>query len=215
MERRVRRDVRRFVYHRFRLLECPRRVPLNLTAVWRDRHGYVPAFMHGTVAGSHFLLPGGCRGVVFSRPNRMQVPDAVRRQLFTLIAIKHAVEDVRLATGKEVPDLRAPDRLPTEADLELVEEWPVAAEHHDLLVAEYVSSSGSFVTERVDPWHATGDLDEALMFLTPDEAYARLALERPAPPVTLRYLAAARAEADQRAAAVIDEARGGSTSETT
>lgn len=203
----MRRDVRRFVYFRWRLLECPRRVPVNLTQVWRDRYGFIPPLVNGAVAGGHFLVEDG-RAVVIARPNRMQVADCTRAQLFAVIAAKHGVETVRLARAGEAQDLRAPDRLPTPGDFAAVEEWPLPEERDEALIAEHVNGPGVFMADPLDGSHATSRIEEALIFSGHAEANERLALDAPMPPLMLRYLVAARAEADQRDAALIDE-RGG------
>lgn len=200
----MRRDVRRFVYFRFRLLECPRRVPVNLSAVWLDMFGFIPPFLNGAVAGSHFLVDGG-RAVVVARPQRVQVSESVRAQLFAVVGAKHAVEGVWLARSGEAPDLRPPDRITTAADLALVEEWPVSEERDDEpLVAEHVNGPGVWLADRADGWHATSQIEEALVFNSHAEVEDRLLVGAPTPPMVIRYLAAARAEADQRAAALID-----------
>lgn len=200
----MKRDVRRFVFYRWRLLSCPRRVPVNLTAEWHARFGFVPPFLNGAVAGSHFLVEDG-RAVAIARPNRLQITDSTRAQMFAVIGVNHRVETVRLARAGEAPDLRAPDRLPTPADVAAVEEWPPPEERCESLVAEHVYGPGVFMADRLDGWHATSRVEEALLFASQAEVEDRLELVVPTPLLILRYVTAARAEADQREAALVDE----------
>jgi hypothetical protein len=197
------RDVRRFLVYRWRTLECSNRVPINLLQVWHDRFGFVPPFQQGAVSGWHFTLRDGGRGVVIERPNRLQVEEPVRAQMFSLIVTKHGVEDVRLANADEIPSLRVRERLPQQGDLDLVEEWPPPAECQDSVVAEYVGADGVFVGEHVEQWLPANDVEDAMRFTSADEAEAYLKGQMLLRRVTLRYVSAVCAEQDQRRMALL------------
>ena len=201
----VRRDTRRFVYCRWRLLEVPLSVPLDPVRVWRERYGFVPAQATGTVVGHHFRVADGVRAVKITRPETLQVPDQVRNRLFAVIGAKHRVSEVRLARSGEHPNPRAPDRLPRPRDQARVEEWPVDdVRRRDWLVAEHAVNAGVFLTGSTGWDCASGSLANAALFETVDEAEGFLASLTSPPPVLLRYRAAVVAEADQREAACID-----------
>ena len=124
MERGVKRDARKFLLYRWRLIECPYTNPANLVRVWRDRFGFLPPFATGAIEGWHFLLRDGGRAVVFVRPQRLQIPESVRAQLFAVLAAKHRVADIRLTEAPEKLKLKEVDRIASAADLAVVEEWP-------------------------------------------------------------------------------------------
>jgi hypothetical protein len=201
----VRRDTRRFVFHRWRLLEIPASVPLDPLRVWRERYGYLPPLGMGGVVGAHFQLGEGVRAVKITRPETLQVPDQVRNRLFSTIAAKHRAAEVRLARSGEGPNLKVADRLPRPLDRERVEEWPDDdARTRDWLVAEHAVNTGVFLTGSTGWDCASGSLDNAALFETVDEAEGFLASLTSPPPVLLRYRAAVISEADQRDSACID-----------
>jgi hypothetical protein len=200
----VRRDVRRFVFYRWRLLECPNRLPVNLVRVWNGRYGFLPPFGFGAVSGTHFLLPAGGRGVRVERPDRLSVPDPIQARLCSVIGAKHGVKEVRLAESAETPDLKRPDRLPQRGDLALVEEWPTDTMPGEPLVAEFALIQGAYLADSHLLSSAYDVLERALTFSDPDEAASYLETLSPRPVVLLRYLAAARAEADLREAQQVD-----------
>jgi hypothetical protein len=159
------------------------------------------------VTGTHFALHDGGRGVVFARPERLKVEEALRAQTFTVIAAKHGVE-VRLANSEETPNLCVKERLPEQRDFDSVEEWPPPAEDDQPVVAEYVGSVGAYLGEGVgdglDTWLRACDLDVAVEFENAAEAEKYLAQHARQHQVTLRFMSAARAEQDQREMALFD-----------
>jgi hypothetical protein len=197
-------DVRKFVIHRWRMIEAPNSIPINLSRTWRALMGYQPPFANGAVAGYSFKLNDDARGIVIARPNRLQVDGAALAQVCSMIGAKHRVELVRLAKPDETPNIRVRERLPLPTDIDLVEEWPLPVDHAEPLVAEYISGTGIFVGNQRAPWFAADDVDDALTFEDLDDAenyVARHALRRQ---VVLRYLSAARAEQDQREMALFN-----------
>jgi hypothetical protein len=200
----MRRDIRRFLIYRFRMLEVRNSVPVNLVRVWHTRFGVLPPFDQGAVSGSSFVLRDGERGVVFSRPERAKVEDSARAQVFMLLAAKHGVE-VRLARGEETPNLGVRERLPQQRDLDAIEEWPVPAEYDGPVIAEYVGGVGVFLCDGFDCWATANQLDDAMTFANADEAQTFLSLHAPQHRVTLRFVSAARAEQDQREAALFND----------
>ena len=186
------------------MLECPHGVTVNLARVWRDRFGFAPPFGNGAVSGSHFALREGGRGVVIAQPNRLHVDGAVLAQVCALVGAKHCAEAVRLAKPEEVPKARVPERLPTERDLATIEEWPVAVEHDEPLVAEYLSGTGAFVGNQTAHWFAATDLDDAMTFAGVDDAEAFLKLHALQHHVVLRFVAGCLAEQDQRETALFN-----------
>lgn len=205
MESRVRRDVRRFLFFRWRLLEVPNNVPVNLLRVWKERYGFLPPFAGGgAIAGFHFLIGDDVRGVKIERPDKLQLLEPSRKRLCSVIAAKHSVAEVRLAPGGEIPDLRIPDRLPRPRDRDRVEEWPAAQPVPEPIVAESAVNPGLYVCES-SPWATTtASLEQAAFFVDVGEAEQHLDLVAPNMWVVLRYRAACLAEADQREAAAID-----------
>jgi hypothetical protein len=202
----VRRDVRRFVFYRWRLLECPNGVPVSLVRAWNGLYGFLPPFGLGAVSGWHFRLPDGGRGVRIERPDRLSVPDPIRARLLSVIGAKHRVEEVRLAESAETPDLTRPNRLPRRGDLAQVEEWPTDTIVSEPLVAEFALSQGAYLADSHIhiPTSTYDALERALTFSDPDEAEVYLETLSPRPVVLLRYLAAARAETDLREAQQVD-----------
>jgi hypothetical protein len=200
----VRRDVRRFLIHQWRMLEVSNGNPVNLNRVWRARLGYLPPFAEGAVAGWSFALNEQERGVVIARPSRLQLADAVRAQMFTVIASKHGVESVRLGRHEERPRLRTPSRLPRASDEEAVEEFPTHRALAEPVVLAYLGGS-AYVSEFANPWHAAAVVEDALSFADADEAEAFLGGKPLRRLVTLKYVCVAQAEADQREAALLEE----------
>jgi hypothetical protein len=204
----VKRDVRRFLFCHWRILECPNAVPVNLIRVWRDLQGFAPPV--GAVAGWSFALPDGGRGVRIARPEPISLPDPIRRRLFTLLANKHGVEEVRLAKTGETPDLKIPDRLPRPEDLDRIEDWPADRSLPEPIVAELAMNPGVFVCEtstwaNTSAWVNTSDvLEQALPFADVGEAERYIESLTPRLWVFLRYRAGCQAEADQREAGVVD-----------
>jgi hypothetical protein len=200
----LKRDVRRFVFYRWRILECPNAVPVNLIRVWRDLHGFVPPFGYGAVAGWSFALADGGRGVRIERPEPLSLSEPIRARLFTLLAHKHGLEQVRLAKGGETPDLKIPDRLPRSEDLDRIEDWPADRSLSEPVVAELAMNPGVFVCE-TGTWANTSDaLEQALPFANLREAEQHVESLSPNLFVVYRYRAGALAEADQREASTID-----------
>lgn len=185
------------------MLECAYTNPINLVRVWRDRFGFLPPFTAGAVTGWHFVISASERGVVFTRPQRLQVVESLRAQVFAVIGAKHRVGGVRLAEADEKPRLREPDRLPLSGDHESVDEWPSAQATGEPLIAEFAPGNGAFLADH-HAASACGVPDAALKFADLAEAEQQLSDLTPRPSVLLRYLAAARAEADQREAASVD-----------
>ena len=199
----MRRDTRRFVCFRWRLLEAPASNPLNLVRAWKERYGYLPPFGFGAVSGWHFLLADGGRGVRIERPDRLSLSEPIRAQLFTAIAAKHQAAGARFAKSAETPDLKTPDRLPRREDLDQIEEWPSDRVLDEPVVAELALSQGLYLTEPA--WGSNADiLDRALTFADPVEAEHHLQTLTPRPSVVLRYRAAAQSEADLNEAQQID-----------
>jgi hypothetical protein len=204
VERPVRRDVRRFAYFRWRVIEVPQSVPFDPMRVWGERHGFLPPFGLGGIVGYHFRVGEGVRAVRIARPETLQVPDQVRNRLFAVIAAKHRVAVVRLARSGESPALTVADRLPRPRDRQRVEEWPEDDRGRDPLVAELALNGGLYLTGSIGWDNATGSLDQAILFTDVEEAEDYLAALTPTPPVLLRYLAGAISEADQREAAAVE-----------
>lgn len=143
----VRRDTRRFVFYRWRLVEVPVSVPLEPMRIWRERYGFLPPLGLGGVVGVHFRVGDGVRAVKILRPGPLQVPDPIRNRLFRAIAAKHRAAEVRLARSGENAHLKAGDRLPLPRDRERVEEWPDDdARRRDSLVAELAMNTGVYLT---------------------------------------------------------------------
>lgn len=195
----MKRDLRYFVFFKWRLLEAPHSVPFNLTRVWRDRHGFMPPYGFGAISGMHFVVDGG-RAVRLERPDRLSVPEQLRAALFAVIKAKHEIELVRLAESGETPRLtRRHDRLPCTDDYEAVEEWPPpgASVVQEPVVAELALSPGAYLAREAIKQNCDR-LDGAIVFADAAEAERHLDTLVPRPWATLRYLAAARAEEDQR-----------------
>jgi hypothetical protein len=205
VERAVRLDVRRFVFYKWRIVEVPVSIPLDPVRIWREHYGFVPPLGMGGVVGAHFRVGEGVRAVKIVRPDPLQVPEPVRNRLFSAIAAKHHVAEVRPAGTGETPNLRAPDRLPQPQEREWIEEWPTEDHRRrDPLVAELAMSAGIYLTGSTG-WNCTsGSLDDAALFETPDEAESFLSCLTSPPPVLLRYRAAILSEADQREQAAVE-----------
>jgi hypothetical protein len=198
-------DVRRFVAWRFRLLEAPISIPVNLLRVWRDLYECPPPFHFGAVAGWSFLLPDGARGVKVVRPDSPALPEAVQARLFSLLRAKHRVDEVRIARAAETPDLTTPDRLPLPGDSDWIEEWPTPPTSGGEIVAELLHNPGIYISLDRGSWSSTSNqLEQALVFTDAAEADAYVETLTPRPAVLYRYLAGARAEADQRDCASLD-----------
>jgi hypothetical protein len=199
------RDVRRFAYYRWKLVEVPQSAPLDPVRLWRDRHGFLPPLGLGGVIGFHFRVEDGVRAVKITRPETPQLPDQVRNRLFAVIGAMHHVAEVRLARSGETPSFKVGDRLPRPRDRERIREWPEEAEREqDRLVAELAMNAGVFLTGSTGWDCAAGSLSDAALFETADEAEGFLASLTSPPPVLLRYRAAVISEADQRDSACID-----------
>ena len=198
------RDIRRFAYFRWRIVDVPQSVPLDPMRVWREKHGFLPPLGLGGIVGYHFRVGDGVRGVKIARPEALQVPDQVRNRLFAVIAAKHRVAEVRLARSGESPALTVADRLPRSGDRERVEVWPEDDRGRDSLVAELALNGGVYLTSSIG-WDSTsGSLDDALSFADVEEAEGFVASLTPQPAVMLRYRAGAISEADQREAAAVE-----------
>jgi hypothetical protein len=200
----VRRDIRRFVFYRWRLLEVPPSVPLDPMRVWRERHGFIPPLGLGGVTGYHFRVEDSVRAVKITRPETLQVPDRLRNRLFAVVRAKHGVAEARLARSGESPPLAVADRLPRPRDRERIEEWPDDARCRDLLVVELAVNGGMYLTGSFGWDGTTGSIDEAAVFSAVEEAEGFVASLTPTPAVMLRYRAACVAESDQSEAAAVD-----------
>lgn len=197
-------DVRRFVYFRWRLLEIPDETPIELVRAWRQIHGFLPPWPLGAVAGYSFRLAEGVRGVRITRPEQLQVQEAIERRLLALLQTKHQVEEVRLARRSEAPVLARRDRVAEPQEWRQVEQWPTLDRHGDPLVAELAMSPGVYLSSR-SAWGNTSPLlDDAITFDDVAEAEQYLAALGPGLGVTLRYRSACVAEGDQREAASVD-----------
>jgi hypothetical protein len=190
-------DVRRFLAHKWSLIECPNEAGVDLVREWRDRYRGVPAWGFGAVAGWHFRIGDEVRGVKLTRPDVNQVPEPVLARVCTVIGAKHRVAEVRLAHAGEIPDLGRADLLPQPSDRHLVEEWPPEhARIHGPLVAELQMPPGRYLAES---WqNVTDSLEEALEFTDVEDAEQYLAALSPQIKVLLRFKVGAQAEADQR-----------------
>lgn len=199
----MRRDVRRFVFFRWKILEIPDEVPIDLTRAWRQIHGFLPPWGFGAVAGYSFRLEDGVRGFRITRPEPLQIREPIERRLATLLRAKHRVE-VRLALPAEIPDLVVPDRLPESQDWKRIKQWPSIERPAEALVAELATTPGVYISESSGWGNTSGSLDDAILFDDAAEAEQYLATLGSGFGVTLRYRSACLAESDQREAASID-----------
>ena len=202
-------DLRRFIVHDWRILEAQAHLSVRLAAVWRDRLGYVPPFTRGAVSGWHFIVPGG-RAFTIARPRTTELPRYLRAQVINLIAAKHHVEVVRLASRDEIPHLRPAARIPEPADVEAVEEFPsLEPEWDEQVLIEFAFAPGQFVSADKGsswPWAPSTDrIEEAVAFESAAEAAEWVTAAGMNQLLALRSLGAARAAADQRQAAWLDD----------
>jgi hypothetical protein len=199
----VARDLRRFLVFRWTLLECRHRDDLNLPSVWAERFGFVPPFDSGAVAGLHFTVGGG-RAVYPARPPLPKIPGASLAQVFTLIRDKHGAASVRLAQPHEVPPiprlLRIDDPSPA-----AVEQWPRPRRFNEPLLIEYTGAEGWYIATQDQKRIYTQTIKDARTFAHHEDAERWLREDAPIEELLPRYLAAARAEEDQRRAALTDD----------
>jgi len=207
MECSVRRDTRRFVFFRWRLLEIPVGVPLDPVRVFRTRYNLLPPLGMGALTGIHFRVEGGARAVKILRPDTPQVPDPIRNRLFSVLREKHRVPEVRLALSGEIPTLKTAYRLPTARDHDRVEEWPDDGQCRDLVLAELALSGGFYLSGSVGWDSTTSSLDAAALFTNVEEAESFVSSLTPTPAVIFRWKSACVAEWDQREAAAIEGKR--------
>lgn len=200
----MRRDVRRFVYFRWRLLEAPDEVPIDLIRAWRQIHGFLPPWPLGAMAGYSFRLDERVRGVTITRPEQLQMREPSERRLFALLQAKHQVEEVKLARRSETPALARRDRVPEPQDWLRIEQWPCLHRHGDPLVAELAMNPGVYLSSSSAEGNSSASLDGAITFDDVAEAEQYLAALGPRFGVTLRYRSACVAEGDQREAASVD-----------
>jgi len=198
---RIRRDIRRFLLHRFTMLEVPNSSGVRLGAIWKERFGYIAPLDHGALSGWHFAVPEG-RAIVIARPEPSQVPEALHRQAAYVIAAKYGIS-VKLATLTEIPsNLRTrPARLEVEA-ADLVEQWPPPEPRVEPVVLEHAANAGWYVHENETtsgPWHTpTYELDQAMVFSDAEEANEWLQLRGRPHHLMIRFLVAARSDLDRR-----------------
>ena len=197
-------DVRRFVFFRWRLLEAPDEIPIDLIRAWRQIHGFLPPWPLGAAAGYSFQLDDRVRGVRITRPEPLHVQEPIERRLFALLQAKHEVAEVRLALSSESPALSRQDRLLEPQDWKRIEQWPCLDRHGDPLVAELASNPGVYLSSSGAWGNTSASLDDAMVFDYVAEAEQYLAAHGPRFGVTLRYRAACIAEGDQREAASVD-----------
>lgn len=202
MSTRIKKDVRRFLLHRLTMLEVPNTTGIRLGLVWRQRFGYIAPLDNGALSGWHFRVAEG-RAIVIARPEPSQVPEALQRQAAYLIAAKHRVENVKLATLTEIPsNLRSSPRLLEAETAELVEQYPPPADRSEPVVLEHAANPGWHVHEHQTtsgPWHTpTYELDEAMVFSDAEEANEWLQLRGRPHHLMLRFLAAARSDLERR-----------------
>lgn len=194
----MRRDIRRFAYFRWSLVEVPQSIPLDPIRIWRERYGFLPPLGLGGIVGYHFVVDAGVRAVKILRPETLHVPDPLRNRLLAVIAAKHRASQVRLAASGESPALKVADRLPRPSDRERVEQWPDTSQRfREPLVAELMNA-GVYLTRGFGWGSTSGSLDDAIVFSDVEEAEAFLASLRPRPAAMLRYRAACLAESDLR-----------------
>jgi hypothetical protein len=142
------KPTRHFIFYRWRLLEVPNSVPINLVRVWKERFGFLPPFAGGgAIAGFHFPVAEDVRAVKIERRDKLQLLEPLRTRLCSVIAAKHSVSEVRRAIGGETPDLRIPDRLPRPHDPGRVEEWPPVQPLPEPIIAESAVNPGLYVCE--------------------------------------------------------------------
>ena len=200
----TRRDFRRGLAWRWRLLEVEARTSIRLPEVWRRWYGVAPVFegRHGAMSFIHFRSSDEERLLAILRPGVAEVPGATIAMACSLVATKYGCS-ARLARPHEVPALPK-GRAPSAVDEEIIEEFPAGRVEGDAVIAEFALWPGFFIAPEQlhDPFaKATQDTSQAAL-LTPSEARALIAAARDGdrPAVVLRFLAGAVAEADQQAA---------------
>jgi hypothetical protein len=204
----VSRDVRRFVCHRWMLLEAPAKAEVNLRRVWRERFGYLPPSNDTTVSGFHVQTEDG-RAVLLMKPTRATIAATLLSQMLTLIAAKHHTL-ARLAQPDEVPSARQRTRAGVPASGDVVEQWPADEHRNEAVIAEYATAPGHYLradASFTDSWQraATDSLEDAQAFESLSHAEEWLRGEGVLNTFALRYLVGAHAEADQRDAAACDD----------
>lgn len=197
----MRRDFRRGLAWRWRLLEVPATNAIRLPQVWAQWFGVAPVFEgeHGcALSFLHYREEEQTRLLVPLRPAFAAAPGAVIAMACQLIAVKYAC-DARLAKKEEVARVPAL-RPPSVEDEEVIEQFPVG-ELEEPVIAEYANWSGWYIRDDYDGSAVIGTTnpDEAKQF-TPREAreWLRDARLGRRPEIVLRYAAGARAEAEQR-----------------
>ncbi len=198
------RDIRRFLYFKWRLLDVPARLPVNLGRVWLDRYGFAPPYGAGAVTGFHFAIPDG-RGIVYTKPNRLALPSSILNQVSATIAAKHQVCMARLTMDHENPNLKLVERFPQADDEQAVEEWPMPDDRIEPIVIEYATAPGYYLAagygSEVVP---TFGLTDAQVFESPHDAGEWLDTHQSPAWLVLRTKAAAVAEFDQLEAGLVD-----------
>jgi hypothetical protein len=200
VERLVRRDAKVFLVVRWSLVEGA--LGANLAREARRRLGYSPALGFNAVAGVHYRTEAG-RSVVFTRPPEPH--DSLVAMARTLISARHCSEvecvadaalpnSIQSARRKLVRDPSVsywPDEHPSTEPLPVVVEYVTGGYLHRCLLRSIFGWS-----------NPAYDLADAATFDNSDEAHEWLNQRGFHEPVALRYLAAARAEQDQRDAAL-------------